>query len=187
MFGMAEWNWWAGACLILIAWVLLRPLRDFYVLEWLYFKRVYEDPWRGDLPKRGERIAPFTYQCFDNYLAAKAAFERAEWEHIPRFDDPSTEAEQRLFAVPARTKAMAVKGVERKGMLFRIFSGQPVLLHQTPDAEVRNRRKAVRDYLQSLREAERDAKQVREHAVQAMGNALSEWVASQNTDRDGNG
>jgi len=55
-----DWAWWAGAvCLLIIAWVLLRPLRDFYVIEWLYFARVYEDPWRGELPKRGKRIDPF--------------------------------------------------------------------------------------------------------------------------------
>jgi hypothetical protein len=163
-----NWDWWAVvACLLIIAWVLLRPLRDFYVLEWSYFKRVYEDPWRGELPKRGERLDPFIYQCFDNYLAAKAVFDRTELEHMG--DDASTEAEQKLFVVPARTKAMATRGAKRKGVLLRLFGGHPVLLHRTPDADIRERRKEIRDDLQALRGANRDPRQV-ENAAKAMGN-----------------
>lgn len=143
----AQYSEWSIYVALFVAWMLLRPVRDFYVLEWLYFRRVYKEPRRGELPDRGEQIGNSVCMGFDDYLAAKAKFDRSELDHMPRVNDEWKEAEQRLFVVSARTKAMAINGVKWKSGLFSLFTDQGTLLHKTPDLDIRRRREYARDGL----------------------------------------
>jgi hypothetical protein len=96
---MSEWT----VLLLFVAWLLygaLRPVRDYYVLQRLYFDRLYEHPWRG-------KLSDAHYHGFDDYLAAKAVFDLNEVRFIGGLDDSVQEAEHSLFMVPARSKSAA--------------------------------------------------------------------------------
>jgi hypothetical protein len=154
---MYHLDWWASAFLLLFgAWVLyvvVRPVRDYYVLHRVYFDRQYKEPRRGEVPGRGAQTYVY-YHGFDNYLAAKAVFDLHESpEYMRVLDTASQEAEHSLFMVPARDKAAAIA---------RLKSGvrSKELLHKTPYADVLRRRKAASEAVQSAREADRDPKQV---------------------------
>jgi hypothetical protein len=105
--------------LFLAIFVLLYRTRDYYIVQRLYFDRLYRDPWRGKL------FAAY-YESFDNYLAARALFDLNEGQYISVLDTDQQEAEHSLFVVPARSKAGAVS---------RLKAGKAhdkALLHKTP-------------------------------------------------------
>jgi hypothetical protein len=130
---MTEWgNPWnlAGVFLLFVAWLLyeaVRPVKDFYVLERLYFVRLYEEPWRG------EQASDY-YHGFDDYLAAKVLFDQHEVEYIGFLDDGLREAEHSVFMVPARTKLAAITTL-KSGKAY-----QKELLHRTPFGKILQRR-----------------------------------------------
>jgi hypothetical protein len=168
-------DWWASAFPLLFgAWVLyvvlyvvVWPVRDYYVLQRVYVDRQYKEPWRGEVPGRSAQAAYVYYHGFDNYLAAKAVLDLHESpEYMRVLDTTSQEAEHSLFMVPARNKAAAIA---------RLKSGvrSKELLHKTPYADVLRRRKAAREAAQSAREADRDPKQVENAALGAVRHALS--------------
>lgn len=105
-----------GALIVIAikAYQALRPVRDFYVLQRNSFDRLSEPPWRGEL------FATY-YSSFEDYGAAKAAFDKNE-SYLDHLED----GENRLFAVSAKTKSDAVS-VVKKGR----FGTE--LLHSTPD------------------------------------------------------
>jgi hypothetical protein len=97
------WNW-MGAFVLVVGWLFydaMRPVKDYYVLQRRYFERLYEEPWRG------KQLAAH-YHGFDDYLAAKAVFERHEENYINVLDDGGQEAEHTLFMTTARTKSAAL-------------------------------------------------------------------------------
>lgn len=61
------------------AYQTLKPARDFYVLQRKSFDRLSEPPWRGEL------FATY-YSCFEDYGAAKAAFDKNE-SYLDHLDD----------------------------------------------------------------------------------------------------
>lgn len=126
---------------------LLRPLRDYYVLETRYFNRVYpsNEPYRGETPNRGEKNGPSVYECFDDYAAAKARFNQNELTRIPITDNEWIEFEQSIFMVSARTKAFAVSALKWRDWFFgSLFGSYGVVLQQTSHADIMKRRKAYR-------------------------------------------
>lgn len=129
---------WLPYAVLIVAWLLFRPLRDHYVLEICYFKRVY----LSTLPDRGEKDGPSVYKCFDDYLAAKATFDQNELTLIPSTDNEWIETEQSIFMVSARTKALAISGLKWKHWFFgSLFGSYGVVLHRT---DIHKRRKAYR-------------------------------------------
>jgi len=117
----------ASACLLAVAWLLyraLRPLKDYYVLERLYFERLHEQPWRGAL------VAAF-YEGFADYLPGKAYFE--DWENLA-VDTAEQEAEHTLFMIAARSKA-AARDLLRTGK-----ADGKTILHRTPVIGILDRR-----------------------------------------------
>jgi len=125
----SEWtNLWAGAALLLVTWFfgVVRPVKDYYVLQRLYFDRLYEHPWRG-------KLFSAYYHGFTDYLAAKAAFELHEVEFMSTLDGQN-EAEHSLFMIPARSKSAAIA---------RLKAGKAYdkeLLHKTPIHDILKRR-----------------------------------------------
>jgi hypothetical protein len=137
---MNDSNWWLYAVLI-ATWILFRPLRDYFVLEIRYFNRVY----LRELPDRGKQNGPAVYQCFDDYLAAKAMFDQNERALIPSTDNEWTETEQCLLMVSARTKGLALRGLKWQDWFFgSLFGSYGQVLHRTPYADIFERRKAYR-------------------------------------------
>lgn len=129
---MAEWidpRNWTAAFLLFVACLLyeaLRPIRDRYIVQRRYFDRIYRPPWRGKL--FGEH-----YEGFDDFLAAKASFDRVESSMLV-LDTAAQEAEHSLFVVPARSKTAAIA---------RLKAGKAHdkhLLHQTPINDILKRR-----------------------------------------------
>jgi hypothetical protein len=114
------WNW-AAAALLFVAWFLYgvtRPVKDYYVLQRLYFDRLNEPPWRG-------KLFSAYYHGFTDYLAAKAAFELHQVEFMSPLDGQN-EVEHSLFMIPARSKSAAIA---------RLKAGKAYdkeLLHKTP-------------------------------------------------------
>jgi hypothetical protein len=107
---------------------LLRPMRDFYVVQRRYFERLYDDPWRG------HELAVY-HHGFDEYLAAKAFFDKYELDYIRGLDDGVQEAEHSLVVVAARTKISAVNYLS-SGKAHRTES-----VHKTPHSDILKRRK----------------------------------------------
>jgi len=128
-----EWTnlWdWAAALVLLAAWLLysvLRPVRDYYVLQRFYFDRIYEHPWRG-------KLFGSHYHGFTDYLPAKAAFQLYEVDFMSTLDDGQNEAEHSLFMVPAKSKSAAM-GRLKSGKAF-----DKELLHKTPIHDILKRR-----------------------------------------------
>lgn len=93
---MSEWvntnpRDWALTFLLLLAWLLynaLRPVKDYYVLQRLYFDRLHQDPWRDDQFSAH-------YHGFDDFLAAKAVFDLYEAEYIQVLDTARTVSPRR--------------------------------------------------------------------------------------------
>ncbi len=122
---------WSPTFLLLLAWLLyerLRPVKDYYVIQRLYFVRLYLDPWRGNQ-------CSAHYHGFDDYLAAKAVFDLHELEYISVLDDAGTEAEHSLFIVPARSKTSAINRLRSN----KSVAGKE-LLHRTPYRDILKRR-----------------------------------------------
>jgi hypothetical protein len=118
----SEWtNLWnrAGAALLIVLFLygVMRPVKDYYVLQRLYFDRLNEHPWRG-------KLFSAYYHGFTDYLAAKAAFELHQ-EFMSTLDGQN-EVEHSLFMIPARSKSAAIA---------RLKAGKAYdkeLLHKTP-------------------------------------------------------
>ncbi|MGD0102515.1 MAG: hypothetical protein ABSC06_00580 [Rhodopila sp.] len=127
---MNEWTISSGlasASLLAAAWLLhraLRPLKDYYVLQRLYFERLHEPPWRGAL-------AAAFYEGFADYLPGKAYFE--DWENLA-VDTAQQEAEHILFMIPARSKA-AARDLLRAGK-----ADGKTILHRTLLSSILDRR-----------------------------------------------
>ncbi len=120
------WNW-AAIFLLGTIWYFydgFRPVRDFYVVQRLYFNRVSGQ--RRDLDSAH-------YHGFDDYLAAKACFEW--WEaNTGGLDNSQQEAEHSVLMVPARSKASAVARLKGNAALGKEW------LHRTPHDLIRKRR-----------------------------------------------
>jgi hypothetical protein len=133
---MSEWvntnpRDWALTFLLLLAWLLynaLRPVKDYYVLQRLYFDRLHQDPWRDDQFSAH-------YHGFDDFLAAKAVFDLYEAEYIQVLDTARTEAEHNLFMISARSKASAISRLKRGKFIL----GKE-LLCKTPYGDILKRR-----------------------------------------------
>jgi hypothetical protein len=131
--------------LLFVAWILFRPVRDYYVLEKRFFS--LEDRGREGHPRldRSSKIGSSVYQCFDDYTAAKVKFDEGEVGYLPGTDGTSVEGEQHLFVVAARTKALAVSRLKLIDWVFvsGFLGGFPVELHKTPLGNIRKRRVAL--------------------------------------------
>jgi hypothetical protein len=139
------WAWMGGTFLLFIGWLLydvMRPVKDYYVLQRHYFDRLYEEPWRG-------QMFAAHYHGFEDYLAAKTLFDRNEHDYNGVLDDSRQEAEHTLFLVPARNKLAAVKSL-KTGKAY-----PKELLLQTPFREILKRRKYWREEITRLQEVDR--------------------------------
>lgn len=87
-----------------LVYIIIRPMRDYYVLQRMYYNRIHDPPSRGSLFSEN-------YDGFDSYLAAKAAFECMESYNI--LNDCNQEAEHIVLVVPARSKAAAVERMRK--------------------------------------------------------------------------
>jgi hypothetical protein len=139
-------NWdFVTSFVLVAAWLayeVLRPTKDYYVVQRLCFDRLYEEPWRGKL--RGSY-----FQGFMDYLAAKAAF---DW-HEGVYDNGRSEGEHNLFMVSAKSKSAAV---------VRLKAGKAYdkeLLHQTPYGDILERRKNWQIEAKAFAEAYADKQQ----------------------------
>ena len=105
----------------------MRPRKDYYVVQRLYFDRLYEHPWRGK---------QYSAHCegFEEYIAAKVWFDLYETTYIGNLDDGQQDAEHSLFLVPARTKLAAIARLE-KGK-----ASDKRLLHRTDYGAILKRR-----------------------------------------------
>jgi len=124
--------------LVWLAWLALRPLRDYYILQRLYFDRLHENPWRG-------KLFAAHYEGFDNYQAAKVVFDDWEANAFNMLDNGAQEAVHNLFIVPARSKGAAIGRLKpgKANDLLQACSlnSQPTqLLHTTPTTVIHNRR-----------------------------------------------
>lgn len=152
---MGAWKdyseWWLYA-LLFAAWILFRPVRDYYVLETRFFS--LEDRGSERRPKldRSSKLQPSVYRCFDDYTVAKAQYDEGEIG-LPG-TDTSVEGEQHLYIVAARTKALAVKRLKWINWHFigSIFGDYPVTLHRTPWETIHKRREAINRSLRELQE-----------------------------------
>jgi hypothetical protein len=110
--------------LLIVLWLgylLMRPGRDFYILQRHYFDRVYAHP----CTKRGALFASH-YEGFDDYLAAKASFDWWEKDMLGNLDTGQQEPEHTLWMVHAQSKRSAEARL-RKNKAY----GE-AMLHQTP-------------------------------------------------------
>lgn len=149
---------WGG--LLLIAWlayVAFRPTRDYYVLQRHYFHRIYEPP----KPLARGKLFAAHYDGFDDYLPAKAAFDLNEGSYLRVLDDGGQEAEHKLFAVPARSRARAIARL-RTGKAY-----DKRLVSETPYSEILKRRAYWAKELKELRELEQE-----EAAAEAAASSL---------------
>ena len=109
-------DWWASAFLLLFgAWVLyvvVRPVRDYYVLQRVYFDRQYKEPWRGEVPGRSAQAAYVYYHGFDNYLAAKIARKFSLLKYFPQ-QEP-TMAKRKKRAATSRSSRKKRKPLKRR-------------------------------------------------------------------------
>jgi hypothetical protein len=136
-------GWWLYAVLI-VAWFLFRPLRDYYVLEVRYFNRVYrnKEPYSGEMPSRGDQNGPSLHECFDDFVAAKAKFDYNELNLIPVAENEWIESQQSILKVSARTRAFTLIALKGRNWFFGSFFGsRDVVLHTTPVADIMKRRK----------------------------------------------
>lgn len=125
-------NWISTFFLGVVAWALYHLLhavlcRDYYVLQRLYFERLYEYPWRG-------KDVVAHYHGFADYCAAKAFFDLYENEYMGVVDDGRQEAEHNLYMVPAWSKSAAMAHLKATTV-----SGG-ALLHKTPNRDILQRR-----------------------------------------------
>ena len=124
---------WRSLILILGMWivyVMLRPKRDYYVLQRHYYNRIHAPP---KPLGRGELFSAH-YEGFDDYLPAKATFDLNEGRYMQVLDDAGQEAEHSLFVVPARSKA---------GAIVRLKAGRAhdkQLVNSTPFTKILERR-----------------------------------------------
>jgi hypothetical protein len=90
------------AFLLLMAWLSLyeavRPVKDYYVLRVNLYETFLEYPWRDD-------SVTTNYQGFDDYLAAKAAF---DWHEALITQDSNRDEEHTLVVVSSRSKRGAI-------------------------------------------------------------------------------
>ena len=130
---MSEWTnplIGMGVFLLLAAWFLygaLRPVRDYYVLQRLYFERLYEHPWRGPL-------FAAHYHAFSDYHAAKVVYDRHDIDFMSSLDTAQQEAEHTLFVIPARSKSAAIARLKAD----KAYGKE--LLHKTPYDQILRRR-----------------------------------------------
>jgi hypothetical protein len=135
-------NWDSIFSVFVGAWLLygvLRPAKDYYVLERRHFDRLYEPPWRGEL----KLCSPY-HHGFENYFVAKAAFDLHEG--YLNTDSGRTEAEHSLFMVPAKSKSAAIARLKGN----KAYDKE--LLHMTPFRDILKRRKAAREDYEALEE-----------------------------------
>jgi hypothetical protein len=148
---MNEWlvapSW--GTDLLLIAlWLgyrLMRPARDFYILQRLYFDRVYAPP----CTKRGALFGSH-YEGFDDYLAAKASFDWWEKDMLGSLDTGQQEPEHTLWMVPAKSKWWAEYRLRRD----KAF-GKAMLLRTPFQSTLKSRYAWQKEADEEAREAER--------------------------------
>lgn len=137
---------WLPGLLIFVGWLLfgaMRPVRDFYIVQRLYFGRM-------DDGSRGARVGAH-FEGFADYLAAKAFFDQQETVYISVTDGGgATEAEHSVIVVPSRSKKAAITraGSNRRGDIH--------ILHQTPLADISRRRRAWVELLKLQAENEVD-------------------------------
>lgn len=123
----------------LVVWVVYnaaRPIKDYYVIQRLYFDRIYEAPWRG------KRSAAH-YHGFIDYAAAKAFFDKHETEYMSILDTGAQEAEHKLFMVSARSKTAAISA------LVANKASRKELLHSTPYEDILVRRSNWKLYMKT--------------------------------------
>jgi hypothetical protein len=156
------WNWIGAFLGFVAAWLLsvlydaFRPVKDYYVLQRHYFERLFEEPWRGKLLSEH-------YHGFQDYLAAKAVFERLEGYVL---DDSQQEVEHTLFMVPARSKQAAINNLKTDLKTGKAYRKE--LLLQTPFSEILKRRKYWKEEDTRVRESERLEDEVAREAAKRL-------------------
>ena len=125
---IVEW----GAAVATLWWLWLRPkqFRDFYVLERCYYNRHPAPHWRGTIYARH-------VDGFDDFLAARAAFDFHEEYAITVLDTAEQEAEHSIHVIAGNSREDAVKKIKDKKLGGR-------LVHKTPWSSI-NRRRAYWD------------------------------------------
>jgi len=127
-----------------VAWLAYRilwPDRDYYVLQRLYFQRLFEDPWRGNL-------LDAHYYGFMDYLPAKVVFDLYEGKYMYMLDTMMKEAEHTLFLVPAKSKSAAIARI-KAGKAYDKES-----LHYTRHSDIIERRKTAKETFEATEKIE---------------------------------